>query len=816
MERYAEVAVDAPIGPERTLTYAIPPTLTLTPGHVLWVPLGPRLTSGLVFDLSHHTEVSGVRPVAALLDPSPVLSAQQLALSRWLSRETRCSLYEAAALMLPMDFKRRLVATLSLSLPAQEAGPEEASSGPGRILAYLRRHGTVGQDRLLTAIGGESSLRRLVRQGLVVRQWRWQEPRAGPMYRDILRLAVPREEARDRAAAMPVQATRQRGLLEHLASLPPEEPLDAALARKEFGGGAVAGLLRKGLVELDWRQRVRDPLEGRVFAPEAPLEPTESQERAVQAIRDALDGGAGQRAFLLEGVTGSGKTEVYLQALAHCIAGGRRGIFLVPEISLTPQLTQQLASRFPGRVAVLHSGLTAGQQYDTWWRIRRGEFDVVLGSRSAVFAPQPDLGLIVLDEEHEGSYKQDDPPPRYHAREVALKRAELAEAVVVLGGATPDVVTHHRALAGAYRLLRLAGRLAPGPDGRVTTAPLAQVQVVDMREELKAGVRSIFSRALHDALVDTLERGEQAILFLNRRGTAGTVQCRECGHVLECRRCQAPLTYHGAEERLLCHRCGGHSRMPPWCPRCRSRRIRYLGLGTQRVAQEVERIFGVQTLRWDRDAAREGRAHQALMDRFVAGQAPVLVGTQMIAKGLHLPQVTLVGAILADLGLYLPDFRAGEWAFQLLCQVSGRAGRGGKPGQAIIQTYAPEHYAIRAAAAQDYDAFYAQEISYRSAHAQPPFSRLFRLLYEHTNADYAQRQATDLARGIRETLERQGLGEVDVIGPAPRFFARVRGRYRWQLTVRVPPSAAVDVPTLLASLTMPPGWRVDVDPANLL
>jgi primosomal protein N' (replication factor Y) len=715
-----------------------------------------------------------------------------------------------------MDFKRRLVATLGLSAQGQEAVADDASSGQGRVLAYLRRHGTVRQDRLLTAIGGEAALRRLVRQGLVARQWRWQEPRAAPMYRDSLRLAVLGEEARATAAAMPVRATRQRGLLEHLAGLSPDEPQDAALARKEFGSGAVASLQRKGLVELDWRQTVRDPLEGRVFAPEAPLELTESQERAVQAIREALDGLGSQRAFLLEGVTGSGKTEVYLQALAHCISRGKRGILLVPEISLTPQMTQRLSSRFPGRVAVLHSGLTPGQQYDTWWRIRRGEFDVVLGSRSAVFAPQPDLGLIVLDEEHERTYKQDDPAPRYHAREVALKLAELVGAVVVLGGATPDVVTHHRALTGAYRLLRLAGRLVPGPHGQAVAAPLARVQVVDMREELKAGVRSIFSRALHDALVETLNRGEQAILFLNRRGTAGTVQCRECGHVLECRRCQAPLTYHGAEERLLCHRCGSRSRMPPWCPRCRSRRIRYLGLGTQRVAQEVERTFGVPALRWDRDAAREQRAHQTLMDRFAAGEAPVLVGTQMIAKGLHLPQVTLVGAILADLGLYLPDFRAGEWAFQLLCQVSGRAGRGSRPGQAIIQTYSPDHYAIRAAAAQDYDAFYAQEIGYRRAHAQPPFSRMLRLLYEHTNEAYAQRQATELARAIREELERQGLGEVDVIGPAPRFFARVRGRYRWQLAVRVPPTAAVDVPALLASLTIPPGWRVDVDPGNLL
>ena len=812
MERYAEVAVDAPIGPERTFTYAIHPDLTLSPGHMLWVPLGPRLAAGIVFALSDHTEVAGIRPVAALLDPNPILSSRQLELARWLSRETRCSLYEAAAQMFPLDFRRRIVAMLSLTALGQD-GPDDDSPA-GRILAYLRRHGTVSQERLLRAVGGESALRRLLRQGRVARGWRWPKPKGGPKHREVLRLRISPEAAHQQAAAFD-RAPRQQALLERLAGSGDVES-DAALLRKEFGPGPVAALERKGLVELGWRQHVRDPLAGRNFAVESPLSLTPSQERAVEAIQGALDGGARGRAFLLEGVTGSGKTEVYLQALAHCLAGGRRGIFLVPEISLTPQFVQRLSSRFPGRVAVLHSGLATGQQYDTWWRIRQGEFDVVLGSRSAVFAPQPDLGLIVIDEEHEHTYKQDDPAPRYHARDVALKLAQLADATVVLGGATPDVTTYQRALQGEYRLLHLPDRLTTGPAGEPVPAPLPIVRLVDMRQELKAGVRSIFSRPLHQALSETLARGEQALLFLNRRGTAGTVQCRDCGHVLRCRRCDAPLTYHGVEDRLMCHHCGAGAPAPQRCPRCRSRRIRYLGLGTQRVAQEVERTFGVPALRWDRDAARGHRDHYELMERFLRGEAPVLVGTQMIAKGLHLPQVTLVGAILADLGLYLPDFRAGEWAFQLLCQVVGRAGRGGKPGQAIIQTYSPDHYAVQAAATQDYPAFYRQELELRRSLLYPPFGRLVRLLYEHTNADYAQRHAADLARGIRETLQRQGLGEVGVIGAAPRFFARVGGRYRWQVVLRLPPTAAVDLPGLLDSLTAPPGWRVDVDPATLL
>ena len=472
--------------------------------------------------------------------------------------------------------------------------------------------------------------------------------------------------------------------------------------------------------------------------------------------------------------------------------------------------------RFPGRVGLLHSGLTLGQQYDAWWRIHRGDFDVVLGSRSAVFAPVPDLGLVVLDEEHEWTYKQQDLAPRYHARDVALKIAELTGATVVMGSATPDLGTHHHAERGVHRLLELPERLAPGAGGRAEAVPLPRAQVVDMREELKAGVRSIFSRSLHAALTRTLERGEQAILFLNRRGASGIVQCRDCGHVLRCRSCDAPLTYHAVGERMVCHHCGRRTPQAARCPACRGSRIRHLGLGTQRVVQEVEQTFGARVLRWDQDAARDRESHEALMAAFSRGEADVLVGTQMVAKGLDLPRVTLVGAILADLGLHLPDYRSAERTFQLLCQVAGRAGRVGGPGQAIIQTYSPEHYAVRLAAAQDYDAYAREELAFRRTHLYPPFSRLGRLLYQHTNAAYAQREATSVAARIRGYCAREGLGEVDVIGPSPAYPPRVRGRYRWHLIVRVPVGAPVDLPALLASLAPLPGWRVDVDPVSLV
>ena len=810
--RYAEVAVDAPLPPERTLTYAIPNGMSVAPGQVVLAPLLSRRVSGVVFALSDRTEIGGVRPLDGLQDPQFALTPSQLELARWLSRETLCSLYEAAALMLPWDFRRRLLSLLRTTEKAAEDDHAQRADEDRRMLAALQRDTPTDERRVVRTSAARGALRRLLREGLVVREWQWERPRATPQYRATLRLAVSAHEAQQHAAELPDTSHRAKALLEYLAGTP---AVDITSARKEFGASAVATLERRGLVTVEQHRRLRDPLAAHSARRQSALQPTRDQSSAIDAIASSLERADG-RSFLLLGVTGSGKTEVYLQALERCVAQGRRGLYLVPEIALTPQLTARLLGRFPGRVGLLHSGLSDGQQYDAWWRIHRGDFDVVLGSRSAVFAPVPDLGLIVIDEEHEWTYKQQDAAPRYHARDVALKLAELTGATVVMGSATPDLVTHRHATQGRHRLLALPERLAPGDDGRPTVVPLPRAQIVDMREELKAGVRGIFSRSLHDALARTLERGEQAILFLNRRGASGIVQCRDCGHVLRCRSCDAPLTYHAVGERMVCHHCGRRTPQPPRCPACRGTRIRHLGLGTQRVVQEVEQTFGARVLRWDQDAARDREAHEALMGRFARGEADVLVGTQMVAKGLDVPGVTLVGALLADLGLHLPDYRSAERTFQLLCQVAGRAGRVGGPGLAIIQTYSPEHYAVRLAAGQDYDAFAAEELDFRRTHTYPPFSRLGRLVFEHTNPAYAQREAASVAARIRAHCAREGLGEVDVIGPAPAYPPRLRGRYRWHMVLRVPVGAAVDLPALVASLAPLPGWRVDVDPVSLV
>lgn len=430
---------------------------------------------------------------------------------------------------------------------------------------------------------------------------------------------------------------------------------------------------------------------------------------------------------------------------------------------------------------------------------------MVIGSRGAIFAPQPDLGLIVIDEEHELTYKQQERPPRYHARDVAIKLAELAGATLILGSATPDVESYYRAQIGKYQLLRLPERISG--DSR-----LPQVYIIDLREELKEGNRSIFSRALARATAEALCKKEQVIFFLNRRGQATFVQCRDCGLVLRCRRCDISLTYHRAEECLTCHQCNYRMPIPEFCPQCWSRRIKFLGIGTQKVEEEAARAFPkASILRWDRDVTRGRYSHEKILKRFVAHEADILIGTQMIAKGLDLPLVTLVGIISADTSLHLPDLRAGERTFQIISQVAGRAGRGALEGKVIVQTYTPEHYAVVFAAGHDYAGFYEREIHYRRQHNYPPFSRLARLLYVHTNAAQCQREAGRVYKVLQSERDSLGMADVALIGPAPAFIRRVRARYRWQIIIRSP-----DPTRLLNNLRLPEGWTIDIDPVSLL
>jgi len=806
--RYAEVSVNSPIAQRQTFSYSLPPGLGIDIGQAVWVPFGNKLLQGVVLELSPHPAVEETKDIAGVIEPRPVLSPAHVDLARWISRYYLSPLFDAVALMLPPGFERRPLAFISPGAIPGDFDLSTLTPEQGQVWQLLGEQERVSLKRIEKALGkkkAQSVVAQLVRRGLAARSYELEPVKARPKIEPYLKLIVGVEQARREAAGLHKRAKKQADLLEFLAKQ--SGPVPWAEARKNINSNkAVAdALVSKGLAAFEQVEVRRDPLAMQTITPTQPLTPTDAQRSALEAIESGLSGGKGG-VFLLHGVTGSGKTEVYLQALAETVKMGKRGIVLVPEIALTPQTIERFAARFPGRVAVLHSQLSLGEQFDEWQRIRNGEFDVVIGPRSAAFAPQPDLGLIVIDEEHEWTYKQPDKSPRYHTRDVALKLAELAGAVVVLGSATPDVESYYHAQQGEYKLLQLPGRVTP----RDGTA-LPQVEVVDLKEELKAGVRSLFSRSLAEAISRAVTNDEQVILFLNRRGAATFIQCRSCGFVFRCRRCEVPLTYHLDQDRLVCHQCNYHMPVPQACPRCARHSMKFLGLGTQKLEQEAGYNFPTaRLLRWDTDVIRGRYSHSEILTKFRSHQADILIGTQMVAKGLDLPLVTLVGVVSADTALNLPDFRAGERTFQLLSQVAGRAGRGAKGGKVIIQTYTPEHYAIQAAAKHDYAAFYNKEVEYRLKLRNPPFTHLACLTCSHTNDLLCQREVERMKRLISQKIDSEGVADIEIIGPAPAFIHRLRGRFRWQLILR-----GRELSEFLSPVPFPQGWVVDIDPVGL-
>ena len=809
--RYAEVAVDAPVAHSRTFSYSIPPVFTVVPGQLVWVPFGRRIAQGVVVELADSPQVEVTKDLLQPIEPAPLVSPVHLDLARWLSRYYLCSLFAAIAPLLPPGFERQVKSQVYSGSPDNA---DLSSLRPQTLEALTALEGTSGLREVdfvkLLGRNGDRELGRLLGKGLVRRHVELPYARISPRYQSFL-LPVGHHAAADSweqaAGRLP---PRQRELLwavrEQAAAYP------TSLANKEFGGSAAEALFRKGLLGREW---VRVDPNSPPSSPRSEALPaltlTLEQADAVARITDAVDDPERTpRVFVLHGVTASGKTEVYLRAIQHLVDRGEQAIFLVPEIALTPQTQQRVNARFPGRVAVLHSRLTPRQQFDQWWKIRDGRCDVVVGPRSSLFAPVPRLGLIIIDEEHEWTYKQEEAPPLYHARTVALELSRLTGAPVVLGSATPDVETYYHARRGRYRLLELTRRI--GEPGAGKGRGLADVQVCDMRKELRAGNRSIFSRELSQALQDCVSHGQQTILFLNRRGSATIVQCRDCGHVATCPRCSVALTYHATDGRLLCHRCNRRARMPGRCHRCGGSKIRSLGVGTQKVVEAAEALLpGVRIERWDADATRAGLSAEDAMGRLQSGETQILVGTQLVAKGLDVPNVALVGVILADVGLYLPDFRSGERAFGLLCQVAGRAGRGTSPGKVIVQTYTPDHYAITAAAAQDYSAMFQREVRFRHQMGNPPFNQLVHLVYQDVNATVCQRQAVATARQLRQRAYAQGLTDIEVVGPAPGMPSRLRGRYRWHLILR-----GRNLHQFLEGSGIPKGVTMDVDPVHVL
>jgi primosomal protein N' (replication factor Y) len=680
-------------------------------------------------------------------------------------------------------------------------------------------------DRHFAKVDWRKAAQYLIRSGVLTSQSVLPLPSVRPKFVRTAQLAIPPEAA---AIAMPdlgktaETLRRRQAALRFLMREPADVNVSWVYAESGCNLADLQELAESELIVLRETEIWRDPLE-KIGAQESDVQElvlTAEQEAALSQILQAFrsqspDTPLPNYPFLLHGVTGSGKTEIYIRAAQEAIRRGKQAIILVPEIALTPQTVRRFLVRFPGQVGLVHSRLSEGERYDTWRRARLGLLKIIIGPRSALFAPLPNVGLIAVDECHDGSYYQSE-PPFYSAVSAAMTYARLCGAVCVLGSATPSIVLRQQAEAGErVRLLEL-------PE-RVERRSLPQVQIVDMREELKSNNRGIFSTQLVEALDDVLKKGQQAILFLNRRGTATYIFCRECGYVAKCPQCDTPLTLHvetskranpslrSGQALLMCHRCGYQRHMPEKCPHCHSNQIRAYGLGSEKVEAEVQALFpAARTLRWDWETTRKKDSHEIILSHFVAHRADVLVGTQMLAKGLDLPLVTLVGIVLADVGLNLPDPFAAERTFDVLTQVAGRAGRSSLGGRVVLQTFQPEHYVIRAAAGHDYAAFYARELDERRKLGYPPFGRLVRLEYRHFDPAKGEAEARKMADRLSADIKEGQRIETDLIGPVPCFFTKLNGLYRWQIILRGPDPASLLRGKALAD------WRVEVDPVSLL
>ncbi len=808
--KYAEVSVNAPAAQRQTFSYSIPSELAVDVGHAVYIPFGQKTVQGIVLELTDVPAFEPTRDIIGIIDSQPLLSVKQVLLAKWLSDYYLSPLFDAVALMLPPGFERRVITYVSLT--HQEYDTSSINELQQSLLELLKRKSKVQLNEIETLLGKKhtsTTISQLVELGFIERTYELEPVKVKPQKVPYISLTVDREKALETAEKLSKKAPKQGLLLKLLSEQSSPLSLVETKLKTNFDRTTVNALIRKKLATIDYVEIRREPLSHYNIQLSAPLSLSSAQEAVFKPIQSSLQNEtirAKSSVFLLHGVTASGKTEIYLQALAEAVKLGRKGLALVPEIALTPQTIERFSARFPGRVAILHSQLSLGEQFDEWQRIRDGEVDVVVGPRSALFAPQPNLGLIIIDEEHEWTYKQHEQSPRYHTRDVAIKLAQLTGSVIVIGSATPSVETYYHASKTDYQLLQLPERVVPKEN-----APLPEVEIVDMREELKAGNRSIFSRALTQAIEKVMKNKEQAILFLNRRGSATTIQCRNCGFVIKCKRCDIPLTYHFDSDSLICHRCNYKSKPPQICPNCFSRRIRYLGIGTEKLKEEVQSMFPqARLLRWDSDVTQRKYSHEDILNKFRNYEADILIGTQMVTKGLDLPLVTLVGVVIADTSLNLPDFRAGERTFQLLSQVAGRAGRGQSEGRVIIQTYNPKHYAIQAAARHDYKAFYEQEIKFRRQLKEPPFVQLASLTYFHINDNRCREEADKMVKHITEERDARGIPNLSLIGPAPAFIHRLRGRYHWQIVLR-----GSNLSNFLKNISFPQGWLIDIDPVGL-
>jgi len=781
------VSVAVPVPALDLLSYEVPDSLpTPDVGARVLVPLGTRVVTGCVVERTDASNVPGLKGILDVLDAEAMLPPGVVDLALWVGEYYACGPGEAIAAAMPPRAwvvserhariteagvaarEGKLVASRRAVLDLLGDGASHAVAQLGRELAARRGAAARGASGLHAVVAA------MARDGLVTLTQSLKGSASAFKSVRVAAITAHGEALLDADASL---GARQREGLELLRGASSGLAVPD-LARRGISGDTVKRLERRGGVSLRREVVERDPwpsesMETLASTSGAPHVLTEAQQCAVDSLAEPLGAGTFGVA-LLHGVTGSGKTEVYRRLAQATLERGRQALILVPEIALTPAAATSFRQAFGARVAVQHSGLSDGERHDQWHRIRRGDVDVVVGTRSAVFAPLPRMGLIAVDEEHDGSYKQEE-SPRYHGRDVAVMRAKRCGALAVLGSATPSLETYRHATSGRYTRLTLPHR--------VRRRPLPAVRIVDMREEFAAqGPDVILSQPLAEALADRLGRGEQALVLLNRRGFATAVFCRQCGSSLECPNCSVSLTFHRAAGRARCHYCGYARTRPAACPECGGAYLEQVGFGTERVEAEIlARWPEARVARLDRDTARRKGAAARLLDRFGRGDVDVLVGTQMVAKGHDFPKVTLVGVVSADVGLGVADFRAAERTFQLLTQVAGRAGRGEQPGEAIVQTLYPDHYSIRHACNQAYEPFYEEEMRFRQAMRYPPATSLVSAVVRGTNFDRTMQEAVDLATGLRRPAR-----HFRVLGPAAAPIARLRGQYRVQLLLKGP------------------------------
>lgn len=764
--KIASVIVDVPAKQtDKPFDYLVPEKWAevIQPGVRVVVPFGPRKVQGFVTGIKAQSDFQKLKEIAEPMDLVPVFNHELLELGKWLTDSTLSFQILAFQAMLPAALKAKyekkikLAAFAGLEVLPEPLRPFFAVTG---VLPWEEAL----KSELVSVFQKETATGHLevvyeVKERLKKKTLKYVQPLKS---KDELLAACEEISAR---------AEKQRELLRFFIENPQPVELKALYAQAGVSSSTVKALVDKNLImEID-REVYRDPFAHREFERTSPLPLKIAQKEAIAPILSTIEHDR-HEVFLLYGVTGSGKTEIYLQSIQEVIEKGREAIVLVPEIALTPQMVTRFKGRFGDKVAVLHSGLSAGEKYDEWRKIQRKEVKVVVGARSAIFAPFENLGIIIIDEEHETSYKQED-MPHYHARDVAIKRAKTYNCPVVLGSATPALETFARAQKGVYHLLTLPSRM--------NNQALPSVEIVDMREELRAGNRSMFSIALLEKLKDRMEKNQQTVLFLNKRGHSSFVMCRDCGYVMNCPNCDISLTYHRASERMKCHYCGFEAQVPSHCPECSSEHIRYFGTGTQKVEEELGKVLPeARVIRMDVDTTGRKGSHERLLDEFQAGKADILLGTQMIAKGLDFPNITLVGVLSADTMLHLPDFRSSEKTFQLLTQVSGRAGRHQLPGEVIIQTYSPEHYSVELAGKQDYDLFYQYEMQVRKVRKYPPFYYIALITVSHEQLMTTVSVTEKITHFVRSRLTSQTV----ILGPVASPIPRINNRYRYQCLIK--------------------------------